>query len=224
MRVVYGSHDIKLSTPERHAEVMATYTETGTNCPITCHFHPDNDSAYRCYTMKGRPRLHSLNNNGIEIGKLSASIENMLHDRQQGKRYATKIRICRMHVAGDIIDPTTQRPHIEYVKELVSVCMTLELHGIDILGYTHAWRYDEAQPLKRYFMASCDSWQEVAQARELQWITTTTKTDQPAPPDIKAVQCPNQITNGSIKCIDCMLCSPMLLKPDTRRTIVFTYH
>jgi len=138
-----------------------------------------------------------------------------------------------MHIAGDVIDPATGNPDPLYIAELITVCDMLTDSGIDVLGYTHTWRHPDSQPLKKYFLASCDTWQEVEEARGNDWYTqiTDTGTLSPTPAEIKPVLCPNQITAGNVKCRDCMLCSPSKLnrnrpdsRPVTRRTIVIKYH
>lgn len=223
MKIVYGSRDSKLSEPRHARHVMATYTETGRNCPLTCRYHPDGIDANKCYTM-GYPIIqHALVNGGIQHGRLLASVQSMLTDRRHGVAYATAITVCRHHVSGDVIDPATGEPDELYIAEIVEVNHLLIAAGIDILGYTHAWHSPLCEPLKPWFMASCDSIEEVRMARRMGWITCTqTPDDSDTPPDdVHLVKCPNQITAGRIKCLQCLLCSPHRLRHDTTRVIVF---
>ena len=222
MKIVFGSHDVKLSDSTRHNQVMATYTETGNNCPLSCKFHPDNDSPYRCYSMKGNMRFHSQNNAGIDAQYLRARVSSFLTDRANGKKYATRITVCRMHVSGDVINADTKLPDVDYIEAVIWACDELTKNGINVLGYTHAWMYDEVTPLQKYFMASCDDYDTIPDAQARGWMCTTTKPKEETqvPDGVKLASCPNQITDGRIKCIDCMLCSPSKLNNKTTKRVM----
>jgi hypothetical protein len=224
MNIIYSPRNRKLASADDRHKVITTYTTTGANCPLSCTFHPDNDSPNKCYTSKGHTAIHARNAGGIEHGKLLRYVVALLEKRQAGDSRALGIEMLRIHTAGDVIDPTTGRPDVEYIAELVTVCDALHNAGIAILAYTHAWKDADAEPLKRYFMASCDTWEDVAEARACGWLTTKLETDDATPADVKAVTCPNQITDGHVKCYDCMLCSPARLGTTSKRVIIFRYH
>lgn len=225
MKVVFGSAVGKLSGRNRHHEVIATYTDVDNNCPIHCKYHPKNDSPYKCYTLKGRVAFHNKNG-GIDVEKFRNAFKKffLLRDFDDDYKY---ISFVRFHEVGDIIDPETEKVHTEYVSAIVDVCTQLVALGITIVGYTHCWQDDDAQPLKPYFMASVDRYDDIAKARSMGWMCTTSKAgneDAPLPDDVKLVPCPNQITKGNIKCITCRLCSPSQFKTtETRRVIQFQY-
>jgi hypothetical protein len=226
MKVVFNSEVSKLSGRNRHHEVIATYTNVGDNCPLSCVFHPENESPYKCYTLKGRVAFHNKNG-GIDVDKFRNEFKKFFLCRDFDEEYKY-ISLVRFHEVGDIIDPKTEKVHAEYVNAIVDVCEQLLDVGITIIGYTHCWQDEDAQPLKRYFMASCDTYEQIAEARALGWMCTTVKQGNEnavLQDDVKIVPCPNQITNGRIKCIDCMLCSPSRFKSNaTRRVIQFNYH
>lgn len=225
MKFVIGSGDDKLAPKDRQNEVIATWLETGSNCPTHCKYHPLNNHKHKCYTLKGNSRFHSMNNGGIDAEYLRASVLTLMADRKLGKQRAQRITMIRFHVSGDVINAKTRLPDTDYINALLWAAETMHNDGIMVLGYTHCWMYDEVQPLKRWFMASCDTIEDIHRARALGWMTTTEEKPNPESFDgIKLVSCPNQITDGNIKCIDCLLCSPSRFKDNsTKRVIAFKY-
>jgi hypothetical protein len=84
--------------------------------------------------------------------------------------------------------------------------------------------HEEIQPLKKWFIASCDTVAEVLQAQSMGWMTMITKSANMDTSGIKIADCPNQITDGRIKCAKCMLCSVSSLPKFSLRVIGMQYH
>jgi hypothetical protein len=240
MKFVMNSGDVKLTDRKN---VAVTWNETGTSCPSSCMFHPEPDAVGEakreafgrvtvCYTKKGRSNLQQAKAGTVDALKLRVSVKRFLDLRKlekgEGVTAAKRVDAVRWHVSGDVF--SNDAPDIAYIQAQVWACEQMEAEGVKTIGYTHGWRYDEVQPLKKWFMASCDTAEEVRDARAKGWMTTVvvdvknihTREDLG---DAKLTICPNQITDGRVKCVDCMLCSPSSLPSlETPRVIGFRYH
>ena len=240
MKFVMNSGDRKLTTGKN---VAVTYNETGASCPSSCMFHPEPNqygeekrNAFGrvtvCYTKKGRTNIHQAKAGAVDGLKLRVAVKKFLDlrnlDKGKGVTQAKRIDTVRWHVSGDVFD--NDAPSVEYIDAQVWACEQLDAVGVKSIGYTHGWRYDAVQPLRKWFMASCDTADEVIHARWMGWMTTLVYNvkNVPTSADLgtaKLVTCPNQITQGRVKCADCMLCSPSSLPSlETPRVIGFRYH
>lgn len=233
MKFVLRSLDAKLG-----ANIMATYNRTGDTCPSNCMYHPTADDAGLakraafgrktvCYTNKGNVNRHQKISGTVDALKLRVEIRKFLDlrttTRKKGATQAKRTQAIRWHVSGDVFEHN--RPQVDYVNALVWACAELDKVGVKSLGYTHGWKFELCQPLKEYFMASCDTMDEVLHARALGWMTVlSVSKNTVADASIKLVNCPNQITHGKITCAKCMLCSRNSLAKFTNRVIGFKYH
>lgn len=240
MKFVMKSYDRKLSTD---GSVAATYNQTGTSCPTSCIFHPEpNEYAQdkqrqfgritKCYTKKGRTAFHERVAGLVDALKLRKSVADFINLRVSlvGKynKIAKRVKAVRWHVSGDVF--SNDIPNVDYVNAQVWACEQMAKQGIHNLGYTHGWQYEELAPLRKYFMASCDTPAEVIQAKEKGWVCTllVDKNNVPSSDDLggsKLVICPNQLTQGRVKCAQCLLCAPDALPTfNQNRVIGFHYH
>jgi len=240
MKFVMNSGDVKLSTDK---SVAATYNETGASCPTSCIFHPTpNDYAKSkrnafgrvtvCYTKKGRTNIHQAVAGVVDALKLRVAVSKFLELRDsikgKGVKLAQRVKAIRWHVSGDVFH--NDAPSVDYVNAQVWACEQAKMDDVNSIGYTHGWTHDEVQPLKKWFMASCDNAEEVRDARAKGWMTTmlVDVNNLPSKEDLGGASltiCPNQKTDGRVKCAQCLLCSPSALpKLTTPRVIGFIYH
>lgn len=240
MKFVLNSGDVKLTDRKN---VAVTWNETGTSCPASCMFHPEPDAVGEakrtafgrvtvCYTKKGRSNLQQAHAGAVDGLKLRVSVKRFLDLRAMVKgkdvTAAKRVDAVRWHVAGDVFN--NDAPDIDYISAQVWACEQMQAAGVKSIGYTHGWRHAAVQPLRKWFMASCDTADEVREARALGWMTTLVVNVKniPTRDDLggaKLTICPNQITDGRVKCVDCMLCSASSLPSlETPRVIGFRYH
>jgi hypothetical protein len=235
MRFVIGSQNVKLS---EDGSVIATYSKTGSTCPSSCMYHPTpNEYAKEkrtafgrvttCYTLKGNTRYHQKHLSTVDALKVRVDVVKFLELRNSTKRIkggtkAKRITAIRWNVSGDVFDNNI--PSVEYIDAIVWACGKLSEAGVKSIGYTHGWMLPELQPLKKYFIASCDTVDEVLQAQATGWMTMITKSPKMDLSKLKIADCPNQITDGRIKCSKCMLCSVDNLPKFSLRVIGMEYH
>ncbi len=109
-------------------------------------------------------------------------------------------------------------------------CDIISNAGLINIGYTHHWRAEEAQPLKDIFRASCQTIEEVEEARAMGWSATLiVSQDTPKrltlPNGEKAFVCParyNVPDKKDITCNDCTLCKVDEKTAD--KTVMFRVH
>lgn len=234
MRFVIGSQNDKLSDD---GSVIATYSKTGTSCPSSCMFHPTPDMyaiekrtafgrATVCYTLKGNTRYHQKSLSTVDALKLRMEVSKFLYlrnvKRAKGATKAKRIKTIRWNVSGDVFNDNV--PNVEYIDAIVWACEKLAEVGVQSIGYTHGWHLPELQPLKKWFMASCDTVEETIKAQEAGWMVALVYNAKTDVSGLKLAKCPNQITGGRVKCAKCMLCSPNALPKFTSRVIGLKYH
>ncbi len=235
MRFVVGSQNIKLSD---NRAIIATYSRTGSTCPSSCMYHPQPNEYARekrtafgrvttCYTLKGNTRYHQKHLSTVDALKVRTSVANFLElrnttKRRKGATVAKRITAIRWNVSGDVFDNDIPSP--EYIDAILWACKKLDEVGVKSIGYTHGWMLSELQSLKSYFIASCDTVDEVLQAQSMGWMTMITKSPKMDLSKLKIADCPNQITHGRIKCAKCMLCSVNSLPKFSLRVIGMEYH
>lgn len=240
MKFVLNSGDVKLTDRKN---VAVTWNETGTSCPSSCMFHPEPDAVGEakrsefgrvtvCYTKKGRSNLQQSKAGAVDGLKLRVAVKRFLDlrslDKGKDVTAAKRVDAVRWHVAGDVFN--NDAPDIDYINAQVWACEQMQAAGVKSIGYTHGWRHEAVQPLRKWFMASCDTPAEVRDARAKGWMTTLVVNVNNIPTradlgDAKLTICPNQITDGTVKCVDCMLCSASSLPSlETPRVIGFRYH
>lgn len=183
--------------------VRATYRKVGPTCPNTCQHLQDGS----CYAMRGRVNFHQ--SSATPDPDDGPKLLSYLLDLPQEK-------YIRHHVAGDVYDE--DEVDEKYVRHLI------EGHKKrpDLRGwtYTHGWRDMDADrmnaPKSLCVNASCDTLNEVEEAKQEGWPTVVVQDD---PIDKKGfVTCPAQ-TDG-LTCSECKLC----MISDRESTIVFLKH
>ena len=77
-------------------------------------------------------------------------------------------------------------------------------HSRGFTGYTHQWKKLQNDDYKDYFMASCDTTEDVVQAHAYGWRTFRVQKTGDTVKATDELDCPN-ITTG-VQCRDCQLC------------------
>jgi hypothetical protein len=203
-------HWISSSNDKKIGKVLASYSSKST-CPDTCSLKTGG-----CYAW-GLFYLNILSSK-IEDGRIkSKSLKSALLERSHSAK------IARHRVAGDVVDD---------VESTVEECLLIEKEKIINIGYTHHWRSQEAKPLKKWFRASCQTFEEVLEARAAGWSTTLIM-DQSAIPSKSfkmqnnemAYLCPariGEVGKKDITCNDCTLCR--VDDKTKNKTVVFAAH
>lgn len=204
------SMNAKLVGNRRDVQFYATYREVGTTCPSTC---PLLNAG--CYAQAGPTALQMR-------GRVSDSDGDVfLRELARIPHGAT----LRLHVAGDVLRDGDKNGSdtldVAYLDALI--------HGandrpdVTFYGYTHAWRLIDrsrfAFPDNFVMNASCDSDEDVVEARAAGWDTTTVWS---ADVSVKrvgdTVVCPNQTVG--LSCAECRLC----MKAHRPLTVAFLAH
>lgn len=94
-------------------------------------------------------------------------------------------------------------------KQIKKDIKDIRAEGLGVLGYTHKWR-TTGKHLKGQLMASCDTWDDVRDAKKQGWRATlyqiSVEGNKGITEDgIKWVKCPYQ-TDKNVQCNDCGLC------------------
>lgn len=130
-------------------------------------------------------------------------------------------KIVRHRVAGDIVGD---------VPDTLEECKTVEAMGLTNIGYTHHWRSDEAQPLRKYFRASCESMKDVLEARKMGWAAALiVPKDTPRKMKLEngetAYTCPARHGIEGKKDITCNTCTLCKVGDRTsHKTVMFPVH
>ena len=157
-------HWISRTKDKKTGEVVASYSPKNT-CPDSCSL-----KAGGCYAWG----LFYLSILGEKIDRGTIKIKS-LSTALSERSISTKI--VRHRIAGDIIGD---------VSETLNECLEVEKAGLINIGYTHAWRDEEVQPLKKFFRASCQNKKEVLEARKSGWSATLIVAD-----NNKRIELPN---------------------------------
>lgn len=169
------------------------------SCPDTCTLKTGGCYAWDLYYMR-------IMGDKIERGvqKIKGK-EKPFHIRSLAealKKRSVGCKIVRHRVAGDIIGD---------VSETLKDCLTIVKSGLTNVGYTHAWREEQVQPLKEYFRASCQSMEEVKEARAKGWSATVIFDDtvgrgKQSLEGETVVMCPIDDYKKNVTCNSCRLC------------------
>jgi hypothetical protein len=198
-------HWVSVSKDKKIGPVVASYSPKDT-CPDTCTLKEGG-----CYAWG----LFYLNVLGKKIADGRINIQS-LSDALKGRTAAA--RIVRHRVAGDVVGD---------VPGTIEECKEVDSAGLINIGYTHTWREQPSQSLRQYFRASCQSVEEVMEARSAGWATTLIVEDESKVPSIlpngeRAYLCPAQRSPDKVNCNSCTLCR---VSPQTAgKTVVFTAH
>jgi hypothetical protein len=201
------THWVSSSKDKKIGDVVASYSPKST-CPDSCSLKTGG-----CYAW-GLFYLNILGGK-IENGTINIkSLTTALSERRVSSR------IVRHRVAGDIVGD---------VPQTLEECHQIEKEGLINIGYTHAWREDASQPLKKFFRASCQNEEEVLEARSNGWSATLIVTG-----DDKRVMFSNGETGylcparhdvpgkHDITCNTCTLCK--VTDKTANKTVMFRVH
>ena len=142
-------HWVSKSSDKKIGPVMASYSPLET-CPDSCSLKDGGCYAWGLFYLRSLGRK-------ISEGRLGKSLIEALKDRTAASK------IVRHRVAGDCVGDQ---------EETLEECKIIENEGLINIGYTHDWRSPKTQILKKYFRASCQSEDEVLEARAMGWGTT----------------------------------------------------
>lgn len=185
-------HWVSRSSDVKIGEVVASYSPIST-CPDSCSFKEGGCYAWGLFYLK-------ILGNKIDSGRISPKpLLEALRTR------AASCRIVRHRVAGDVVGD---------VSDTIHECEVVEENNLINIGYTHDWKSSAAQPLKRWFRASCNSMQELLEATSMGWSATLAVNGKDIPKKIesngmKYVLCPARhgiAGKKDITCNDCTLC------------------
>ena len=137
-------HWVSVSRDKKTGPIAVSYSPIDT-CPDSCSLKKGGCYAWGLFYLR---ILGAKINNGKIITKTLATA---LKERRND------CKVVRHRIAGDIVGD---------VKGTVKECEYIDKSGLTNIGYTHHWKADEAQPLKKWFRASCQNMKEVVEARE----------------------------------------------------------
>lgn len=178
------------------AKMFATYREVGATCPASCPL-----LGAGCYAQGGNVAMHARRGS---------------YDATDGARFVAWVAdlphgaVVRLHVSGDVMMPGDDGATVVDAAYLDDVIRAAGARpDVTMYGYTHAWRDIDrarfAMPANLTINASCDTPDDVADARAAGWMTTTVvPSDTTARRTGDTVVCPEQ-TSG-IPCVECKLC------------------
>ncbi len=184
-------HWVSESSDKKIGPVVASYS-TIESCPDSCELKSGGCYAWGLFYLK-------VLSSKIDKQKIAIkSLANALADKNP------VAKIVRHRVAGDVVGD---------VEGTLEECASVEKNGLINIGYTHNWRAEEAQTLRGYFRASCNSLEDVKQAVNMGWTTTLVVAGNvPKTTTIegkKAVLCPARHGvegKKDITCNDCTMC------------------
>tara|TARA_B100000131_G_scaffold168442_1_gene162785 strand:+ start:8774 stop:9436 length:663 start_codon:yes stop_codon:yes gene_type:complete len=200
-------HWVARSNDKKVGKVLASYSPIET-CPDTCSLKTGGCYAWGLWYLKVLGRKISE-----EVFKL-VSVEEALEKK------AKTARIARHRVAGDIVND---------VPGTIEECETIARAGLTNIGYTHHWRAEEAQPLKEWFRASCQSMEEVEEARAMGWAVTLIVPDDAKKRTLSngdiGYLCPARIGVEGKKDINCNSCTLCRVDDKTKdKAVLFKVH
>lgn len=189
---------------------LGTYRPVGATCPDSCPFLNNG-----CYAQGGNVNPHQR--------RASSEIRNSLNSAALALALgAVTGEIVRLHVSGDfaIENGDEKEVDVDYIIGLLEICEALDASGFDgVFGYTYT--HIEREKIAPY-VALLDGYISVMYSDHFDaggavvWPhddidKLREKTN------AKVYMCPNQRTDGRVKCIDCGICFD---QPETRNRLV----
>lgn len=206
--MIQNVHIVAQSSNSKTGPIPATYRPEST-CPDTCPFLRNG-----CY---GTGRIFHL----ADKYSQSLAVQDAIGILRKARKDA---RLIRDRVVGDVVNASGD---IDW-DYLVGISWASFKSGMQVFGYTHAWRlfsrWDVIR-LKRmgYVMnASTESLQDARQAIALGFPVVITNAEIPEGTTVdgrRIVTCPAQ-TRDDVNCATCGLCA----KPDRKAIIRFIPH
>jgi len=201
-------HWVAQTSDKKTGKIVVSYSPEST-CPDSCSLKNGGCYAWGLFYLKKLSR-------DIESGFTKART---LKEALEGRRKDCKV--VRHRVAGDVVGD---------VSGTIEECLMVEQEGLTNIGYTHCWEEDEAQPLKGYFRASCQTIEEAMRAREMGWgvslvVPKGVSKFLTLPNGEKAIKCPARYGvegKRDITCNDCTLCK--ITDKTVAKAIMFEVH
>jgi len=184
-------HWVSKSSDKKIGEVLASYSPLE-SCPDSCQLKTGGCYAWGLFYLR---TLGKKISNGVLQPK---SLTQALASR------SVSAKIARHRVAGDVVGD---------VKATLKECEEVKKSGLINIGYTHTWKEEDSQPLKKFFRASCNDLDDLKEASSMGWAATIV-VDGNVPKSTtiagkKAVICPARHGvpgKKDISCNDCTLC------------------
>ena len=202
------THWISVTADKKTGAIPVSYSPKE-SCPDSCTLKEGGCYAWGLFYL--RILGAKIRDGKIEIKTLAQALKERRADA----------RIVRHRVAGDIVGD---------VEGTVEECLQVEREGLTNIGYTHNWKAEEAQPLKKWFRASCNSLEEVELARSMGWSVTFmvpegTSKKVSLDSGEKAYMCPARVGVEGKKDITCNTCT--LCRVDSKtadKAVMFEVH
>ena len=194
------THVTLKSSNAKTGPLATTYREQS-SCPTTCPLM--GQGCYATGRIFGIPRKF-----GSESTDAVLSLIQTLKPGQG----------LRLNVSGDFLaeDGT---PDLEYIAACNAVADARP--DCKVIAYTHAWRTLDPSLFHFGVNASCDTDQDIADARAAGWGTVTVGAENGATiAGTRVVRCPAE-TRDDVSCASCMLCAKT---PSIPTTVTFTPH
>jgi len=141
------THWISVTKDAKTGAIPVSYSPKE-SCPDSCSLKDGGCYAWGLFYL--RILGAKIRDGKIEIKTLTQALKERRADA----------KVIRHRVAGDVVGDVTGT---------VQECLQVEREGLTNIGYTHHWQSDEAQPLKKWFRASCNSIEEMNLARSMGW-------------------------------------------------------
>ena len=205
MRLV---HWVAQTNDKKTGKIIVSYSSKET-CPDSCSLKSGG-----CYAWG----LFYLNKLGNDIQSGARKLRSL---REAFNQRRADCKVVRHRVAGDVVGD---------VEGTLEDCYFIEKSGLTNIGYTHAWREEGVQPLKKYFRASCQSISEAVEAREMGWgaslvVSKGVPNVITLPNGEKAIKCPARYGEEGkmdITCNTCTLCK--ITDKTIAKTVMFEIH
>ena len=205
-------HWVAVTNDKKTGPIPVSYSGKET-CPDTCSLKEGGCYAWGLFYI-------------AKVGERVASGQYANTLRSALERRTAVARIVRHRIAGDMVGD---------IPGTLQDCADVETAGLQNIGYTHAWKEEEVRPLKKWFRASCQSIEEVIEARSKGWgatlivdkgtLTSAGKKTFNLPNGETAYLCPARketATARAITCNDCTLCK--ISDKTVSKTVIFEAH
>lgn len=200
---------------------LGTYRGTHLNCPRTCAQWDG------CYALGGKVAMQMRESDGDTCSALLSAAAVLTIG-------AVTDTPVRLHVSGDFMLPESDDSvwdrsiDVDYLMGLLEICQRLEDEGFQ---GPFGWTYTHIEPAKmrpyvdmlRGYITIMWSDQQAAGGA---MVHTHERSEvaklRAAHPDLTVVRCPNQTTDGRVKCATCKVCFDA---PEERqRLVIFDPH
>lgn len=193
------THTVLKSSNAKTGPLATTY-RTQKSCPTTCALYSNG-----CYATG---RIFAI---PAKFGKQdNAAVYALIENLKPGQG-------LRLNVSGDFLNEDGS-PDTDYIDACNAVVAARP--DVEVIAYTHAWRTLSPSMFSFGVNASCDSDEDIAEARAMGWGTVTVGREHGEEiAGTRVVRCPAETRD--VSCADCMLCAKI---PSLNTTVTFTPH